>query len=63
MFAFLVMIFLHMYHYTYIFGTYVYNFELFYRYVHSVSCQFPDIGSHSQLSNEQKRCISKQTHS
>ena len=29
---------------------------------HSVSCQFSDIGSHSQLSNEQKRHISKQTH-
>ena len=29
----------------------------------SVSCQLTDIGSHSQLSNEQKRCISKQTRS
>ena len=29
---------------------------------HSVSCQLTDIGSH-QLSNEQKRCISKQTRS
>ena len=27
----------------------------------SVSHRFSDIGSHSQLSNEQKRCISKQT--
>ena len=30
---------------------------------YSVSCQLADIGSHSQLSNEQKRCISKQTRS
>ena len=27
----------------------------------SVSCQFSDIRLHSQLSNEQKQCISKQT--
>ena len=27
----------------------------------SISCQLADIRSHSQLSNEQKRCISKQT--
>ena len=29
----------------------------------SVSCQLTDIGSHSQLSNKQKWCISKQTRS
>ena len=29
----------------------------------SVSCQLAVIGSHGQLSNEQKRCISKQTRS
>ena len=29
----------------------------------NVSCQLVDIRSHSQLSNEQKWCISKQTHS
>ena len=28
-----------------------------------VSCQFSDIGSHNQLSNEQKQSISKQTQS
>ena len=30
---------------------------------YSVSCQLAGIGSHNQLSNEQKRCISKQTRS
>ena len=29
----------------------------------SVSCQLADIGLHNQLSNEQKRCLSKQTRS
>ena len=28
---------------------------------YNVTCQFSDIGSHNQLSNEQKWCISKQT--
>ena len=30
---------------------------------YSVSCQFLDIGSHNQLSNEQKRSVSKQKQS
>ena len=30
---------------------------------HSESCQFLDIGSHNQLSNEQKRCESEQKQS
>ena len=29
----------------------------------SVSCQFSDIGSHNQLSNEQKQSVSEQTRS
>ena len=34
-----------------------------YLYAFSVSCQFSDIGSHNQLSNEQKRSESEQTRS